>query len=313
MTYIEIALLAIIFLAVAGIAFSIMLAFASRSIKSRLDQIAAGGHAAVKDQAAGSGWKQTIVRLAKPLAKLTLSNDEWDNSSYRIRFMRAGLRSPAVPAIYFASKTVLLFLLPGLFLLFAGTDNLEMATEAAVLSVLAAAGYYAPNAWLSRTIAYRQRELFENFPDAIDLMTICVEAGLGLDAALAKVGKEIQVSSPVLAEEIRQIDLELRAGASRENALRNLAVRSGVEEIEALVAMLIQADRFGTSTAVSMRVFSDVLRAKRRLRAEEAAGKIELKLLFPVTFFIFPALLAVLLGPAFINIYRNLLPSLTGQ
>src|SRR5690606_27684377 len=157
--------------------------------------------------------------------------------------------------------------------------------------------------------AYRQRELFENFPDAIDLMTICVEAGLGLDAALAKVGKEIQVSSPILAEEIRQIDLELRAGASRENALQSMAIRAGVEEIEALLGTLTHAGGFGTSTAVAMRVFWDVLRAKRRLRAEEAVGKIELKLLFPLTFFVFAALLAGSLGPAFINVYRHLLPS----
>lgn len=229
--------------------------------------------------------------------------------------MHAGLRSASAPTVYFAIKTLLTLLLPGLFLLFAGVGGLELDTQngALVLVVLAAIGYYAPNIWLSHKVKYRQRDLFENFPDAIDLMTVCVEAGLGLDAALAKVGEEIQVSSPVLAEEIRLVGLELRAGASREKALRNLAVRNGVEEIEALVGMLIQADRFGTSTAASLRVYSDELRTKRRLRAEEAAAKIALKLLFPLIFFIFPSLMVVLLGPAFISIYRNLLPAMAGQ
>src|SRR5690606_24217706 len=166
---------------------------------------------------------------------------------------------------------------------------------------------------LNRIVAVRQRELFENFPDAIDLMTVCVEAGLGLDAALAKVGEEMQISSKVLSEEIYLVGLELRAGASREKALRNLALRTGVEEVEALVAMLVQADRFGTSTAASLRVYSDTLRTKRRLRAEETAAKIALKLLFPLIFFIFPSLMVVVLGPALISMYRSLLPALAGQ
>jgi tight adherence protein C len=204
--------------------------------------------------------------------------------------------------------------LPGIFLLYAGIGRLELSTNAAamVLLVLAAIGYYLPNVFLARRVASRQLELFESFPDAIDLMTVCVEAGLGLDAALAKVGEEIQLSSKILAEEIYLVGLELRAGASREKALRNLALRTGVEEIEALVAMLVQADRFGTSTAASLRVYSDTLRTKRRLRAEEAAAKIALKLLFPLIFFIFPSLLVVLMGPAFINIYRILLPTFAG-
>ncbi|HRQ06040.1 MAG TPA: type II secretion system F family protein [Nitrosomonas halophila] len=314
MTYIEIALLAMVFLAVVGMAYSVMLAFAPRTTKSRLEQIAASDPSSSASNAEAE-WKETVVKLSQPLAELALPGDEWEKSPFRARFMHAGLRSSSTPTIYFAIKTLLTLLLPGLFLLSAGIGRMELSNQNAVLVlvILAAIGYYAPNIWLSRKIARRQRELFENFPDAIDLMTVCVEAGLGLDAALAKVGEEIQVSSPILAEEIRLVGLELRAGASREKALRNLAVRNGVEEIEALVGMLIQADRFGTSTAASLRVYSDELRTKRRLRAEEAAAKIALKLLFPLIFFIFPSLMVVLLGPAFISIYRNLLPALAGQ
>jgi tight adherence protein C len=178
---------------------------------------------------------------------------------------------------------------------------------------LAAIGYYLPNLVLARMVFLRQRELFENFPDAIDLMTVCVEAGLGLDAAMNKVAEEIRIKSKVLAEELHLVNLEMRAGRTREQALRNLALRTGVEEVEGLVTMLIQADRFGTSIAASLRVHSDMLRTKRRQKAEEAAAKIALKLLFPLIFFIFPSLLLVLLGPAFIQIYRILLPTLAGQ
>jgi tight adherence protein C len=154
--------------------------------------------------------------------------------------------------------------------------------------------------------------LFESFPDALDLMTVCVEAGLAMDAALARVAGEIGMKSRVLSDELSLVTLELRAGSSKEKALRGLAMRTGVEDVDALVAMLIQAERFGTSIAASLRVQSDQLRTKRRQRAEEAAAKIALKLLFPLIFFIFPSLLVVLMGPAFIQIYRVMLPAMAG-
>jgi tight adherence protein C len=176
----------------------------------------------------------------------------------------------------------------------------------------AAAGYYLPNFVLKKMIAHRQREIFESFPDALDLMTICVEAGLGMDAALARVAGEIGLKSRVLSEELNLVTLELRAGSVKDKALRGLATRTGVEDVDALVAMLIQAERFGTSIADSLRVQSEQLRTKRRQRAEEQAAKIALKLLFPLIFFIFPALLVVLMGPAFIQIYRVLLPTFSG-
>ena len=182
-----------------------------------------------------------------------------------------------------------------------------------LIVVLSAIGYFLPNAFLARRIAYRKREIFESFPDAMDLIIVCVEAGLGLDAALARVGEEMHMRSPILGDELHLINLELRAGSSRERALRNLALRTGVEDIDTLVAMLVQSDRFGTSIADSLRVHADSLRTKRRFRAEEAAAKIALKLLFPLIFFIFPSMLLVLLGPAFIGISRILLPTLSGQ
>jgi len=313
MTSVQIAYLAAIFIVVAGVAFAAIRALSPGPTKSRLDQVS--GEDQVPQKGADSPWEQTIVNLAGPLAKLALPDEGWENSILRMRFMHAGYRAKSVPMVYFAAKTVLALAFPAVFLLYAGIGRLELGTHAALATVLglSACGYYLPNMVLSRQIRMRQRELFESFPDAIDLMTVCIEAGLGLDAAMVRVGEEMRLRSQTLADELHLVNLELRAGRTREQALRNLALRTGVEEIEALVSMLVQADRFGTSVAASLRVHSDTLRMARRLKAEEAAAKIALKLLFPLIFFIFPSLLLVLMGPAFINIYRVLLPALAGQ
>ncbi|MGI9152253.1 MAG: type II secretion system F family protein, partial [Rubrivivax sp.] len=167
-----------------------------------------------------------------------------------------------------------------------------------------------PNLLLGRAVRRRQREIFESFPDALDLMTVCVEAGLGTEAAMVRVADDLQIRCPALAEELRLVNLELRAGADRERALRHLALRTGVEEVDGFVSMINQAERFGTSIAASLRVHADMLRTVRRQRAEEAAAKIALKLLFPLIFCIFPSLMVVLMGPAMIQIYRVLLPSM---
>jgi tight adherence protein C len=313
MTTVQIAYLAVIFILVAAAAFAVMHAFAPRPTKARLDLVAAED--AMPREKGGGGWEQTIVELAGPLAKLALPSEGWENSILRTRFMHAGYHARSVPMVYFAAKTVLALALPGILLVYVGLSHLELGDNIALAALLglAALGYYMPNVVLERMIALRQRELFESFPDAVDLMTVCVEAGLGLDAAMVRVGEEMRLRSQTLADELHLVSLELRAGRTREQALRNLALRTGLEEIEALVSMLVQADRFGVSVAASLRVHSDTLRTTRRLRAEEAAAKIALKLLFPLIFFIFPSLLLVLLGPAFINIYRVLLPALAGQ
>ena len=151
-----------------------------------------------------------------------------------------------------------------------------------------------------------------NFPDALDLLTICVEAGLGLDAALSRVADEIHIKSAMLAQELQLVLMELRAGFTKERALRNLALRCGVEDIDLLVAMLIQSDRFGTSMGDSLRIHAENLRTKRQQRAEEAAAKISLKLLFPLILMIFPTLMLILVGPAALQIYRALLPTVSG-
>jgi len=152
--------------------------------------------------------------------------------------------------------------------------------------------------------------LQRGLPDALDLLVICVESGLGLDQALMKVTQEVRITHPELSDELQLVNLEMRIGKTRIEALRELARRTGLEDIKSLVAMLVQTDRFGTSVAQSLRVFSDDLRIKRRQRAEEMSAKTSVKMVFPLVFFIFPALLAVILGPAALTLLRQLVPSL---
>lgn len=313
MTTVQLIYLSVVFLAVFGVALFIAYTLTPGVARSRLGKLSAEDHG-VEEGHLGE-WQKTIVKLAGPLANLALPKEGWENSHLRIRFMNAGLRGKSAPVLYFSAKVLFAVLFPALAVFYVGVSDVKPGANVIVLGLLALTGfgYYLPNGILARLIAARQRELFENFPDALDLMMVCVEAGLALDAAIARVGEEMRLKSRILAEEFHLVNLELRAGRTREQALRNLALRTGVEEIDSLVAMLVQADRFGTSVADSLRVHSDSLRTKRRLIAEEAAAKIPVKLLFPLIFFIFPSLLLVLLGPAFISVYRVLLPTLGGQ
>lgn len=314
MNTIQIIYLVLIFITAFIVAMVIFGQFSAGPLDARL-KILKGDPSHSVDTADESVWLSRVVKLTGPIAKLSLPKEGWEQSQLRVRFMNAGLRSASAPILFFAAKTLLTVALPALFVLYTVIAGKAVSPNnfMMMLIFLAAIGYFLPNAVLARRIAYRKREIFESFPDALDLIIVCVEAGLGLDAALARVGEEMHVRSPILGEELHLINLELRAGSSRERALRNLALRTGVEDIDTLVAMLVQSDRFGTNVADSLRVHAETLRTKRRLLAEEAAAKIAVKLLFPLIFFIFPSMLLVLLGPAFISIHNILLPTLAGQ
>lgn len=225
-----------------------------------------------------------------------------------LQLVRAGWRSRHAIWVYGGAKTVLLVLLPGVLVSVAWLMGLHAWSLAWWTALLAAAslGYLLPNLALRWQLARRRHALFMAFPDAMDLLRVCVQAGLGLDAAIERVGREMRLASPILSEEWRLTGLELRAGASRAQALRHMAERVGLPEIDAMVTMLIQADRFGTRMADALQVHADALRSQRRLRAEEAAAKLPVKLLIPLVFCIFPALLTVMLGPVGISLYRHL-------
>jgi tight adherence protein C len=166
--------------------------------------------------------------------------------------------------------------------------------------------FMLPSGWLRRKIRLRMKEIQKALPDSLDMLVVCVEAGLGLNQALVRVSDEVETMSPVLAEELQIVNLEMRAGTPREEALRNLGERTGVPDLRSLATMLIQTDRFGTSIAQALRVHSDTLRTKRRQRAEEAAAKTTIKLVPPLVFFIFPAIFVVVLGPAMLHLINEL-------
>ena len=318
MNTMQIVLLGATFIIVFSAALGVMLITRPNVLQRRLDAIAPGtagrGGSATTD--GPSQWMETIVKASAHVAKLSLPTEGWDKSALRTRFMNAGWRSTSAAGIYFAAKTALALGLPLIALMMLGSlpskISHSLAMIAMLLMLLATLGYYLPNAVLARQVDRRQQEIFENLPDSLDLMTVCVEAGLGVDAAMLRVADEIHVKSQVLSDEFSLVLLELRAGSSREKALRNLAMRTGVSDVETLVAMLVQAERFGTSVGTALRVHTDMLRTKRRHLAEERAAKVALKLLFPLMFFIFPSLLMVLLGPAVIQIYRVMLPTVAG-
>lgn len=249
-------------------------------------------------------WLRKVGQIAKPLAKASLPKEGWEHSDLRTRFVHAGWRSPEAPTIYFGIKTLLAVGMPLLLsvVLLGRFDANHQNQYLIILFASALEGFYLPNFVLRWKIRRRQRDIFEAFPDSLDLIMVCVEAGLGLDAAVLRVVEEMRTARPALAEEYELLTLELRAGLAREKALRNLAARTGVEDVSMLVAMLIQADRFGTSVAESLRVHSDMLRTKRHMLAEERAAKIGTKILFPLIFCIFPSLFVVLLGPAAIQV-----------
>jgi tight adherence protein C len=167
-------------------------------------------------------------------------------------------------------------------------------------------GWVGPSFYIGRRVKHRQKLIVKAMPDALDMLVVCVEAGLGLNAAIVRVSEEIDHVSPLMSEQLALVNLEIRAGTAREEALRNLGERTGVSDVRALVTMLIQTDRFGTSIATALRVHADTLRTKRRQRAEEASAKTTIKLIFPLVFFVFPAMFVVILGPALISIVRTL-------
>jgi tight adherence protein C len=268
-------------------------------------------HALASDGPAAAAWRDRIADAVTPFAKLSTPAGDWDTSPLRLKFMNAGIRHPKAPHLFFGLKT-LLPVLAGVptFLALRASQGATGMTLLLWVVVAATAGCYLPNVALALAGRARKRDIFDGFPDAADLLLVCVEAGLGMDAALTRVAEEMLAKSPALAEELQLTNLEMRAGGTRETSLRNLALRTGVEELTSFATMLTQADRFGVSVGDSLRVFSDDLRHKRQTRAEEKAAKIPTKMLFPLVLFIFPSIIMVVLGPAIIQIIRTVGPML---
>lgn len=243
--------------------------------------------------------------IFRPLGEIIPRSPE-EMSRQERRLVQAGFRRKDAPVLAYGVKLAL-----ALFLLASFAAAGRFTFVYIVLAVLL--GAMVPDIWLSRRIRRRKENIQLAIPDALDLTVVCVEAGLGLDQSLMRIGQEIRPIHRDLSDELRLLNLEVNAGKSRAQSLRNLSGRTDVDDLKALVAVLIQTDRFGTSVAQSLRVFSDSLRVKRRQRAEERAAKTTIKMIPPLVFFILPAIFVVVLGPAIITIVQELLPSLGNQ
>ncbi len=233
-----------------------------------------------------------------------VSSGRKDLFETRQKLIRAGYRSQDAVPIYYSLRV--LSLVVGAIVII----SMVPALQGRNLLIWVGAGglvfWMLPAGVLRRKIRLRQKEIQIALPDALDMLVICVEAGLGLNQALVRVSEEVETMSAILSEELQIVNLEMRAGTPREDALRNLGERTDVPDLRALATMLIQTDRFGTSIAQALRVHSDTLRTKRRQRAEEAAAKTTIKMVPPLVFFIFPAIFVVVLGPAMLHLMNEL-------
>jgi len=269
--------------------------------RRRLDQIAVGGGAA---PAANVG--QRIARVLRPVERYVLPQGaEREGTQQRLQF--AGYRSlSAVSAFYGVKLALSAALLLGWLVAAHFLSNLSAARVVFFAVALSFLGMLLPGVWLDRAVAKRHKLLRDGFPDALDLLTVCVESGLGLPQALQRVADELDVSHPELASEIAQVTAQMRAGVDRETALRGLATRTGLDDVRGLVSLLAQTLRFGTGIAEALRVYSEDFRDRRMQRAEEAAAKIGTKLIFPLVVCLFPSFFVVAIGPAILRIMESL-------
>ncbi len=275
-------------------------------LKKRFTRIVRQSWAPADTSVSKTANTHKVANVINILSKLSLPEEGWQSSSVRIKFFQAGIRNKNAPQYYFAVKTMLSMVLPLVLALFLYFVQPHIPFAQALLYVLltAAAGYYVPELLLSFITKKRVERMRNSLPDMIDLMVICTESGMGIDAAIARISREMARNNPDLAQEFYLAVLEMRAGASRLDALRNLALRSRLEDLEDLVSMLVQAAKFGTSLAESLRVHSDMMRSRRTQRAEELAAKVPVKMTVPLALFIFPTLLIVMLGPAVIRVIQ---------
>jgi tight adherence protein C len=246
--------------------------------------------------------RERLAQVIEPLSH-AIPLTAADLSRTRTWLIQAGYRDPRVLTVYLGVRTLLAFLC----LMF--VIGIGQYKNVALMVGFPAFGFLLPRFALKRAITRRQHRITLGLPDALDLTVICVEAGLALDQALMRVGEDLRPAHPDLSVELYLATLEMRAGKPRAEALRNLAARTGVDDLRALVATLVQTDRFGTSVTQALRVHSDSLRTQRRQRAEEQAAKTTIKMVMPLVIFVMPSIIFVTLGPAIIQLVRTLIPA----
>jgi tight adherence protein C len=249
----------------------------------------------------------TVMGLLRQIGS-QMPSSEAEVATLRTELIRGGFRSDSSPAVFYGLRIVSTLIMLAVSVTLQSSMPPNPALKMALLGFGIASGWILPRFVLEKCVAKRQEILRLSTPDMLDLLVVSVEAGLGLDQAIQHVGRELQMSHPQLGEELSLVILEMRAGKRRSDALRNLAERTGEPELRKLVAILIQNDRFGTSMGESLRTHSDYLRVKRRQEAEERAGKVGVKLVFPIFFFILPSMMVVAAGPGLLQIFKYLFP-----
>ena len=269
-----------------------------------------GRGATLRDREVDFRYRVLFERLQRTFEP----NDEREKSALRLRLIRGGFMRPSAILAYYLWRLGLAVALPIVALagiaLFVGSVSPNILLIAAIAACIA--GYYLPHLFLRHRISERQRAAREGFPDALDMLLVCVEAGLGLSAAIERVGREVGRSHPILAEQFGLVGLEMRAGTSRGDALKNLARRLGVDEVNAFVTLLVQSETLGTSIADSLRVYAQEMRTARLMRAEELANKLPVKITIPLGLGILPCLIIVIMTPVAIRIVRSIFPHLGG-
>ena len=272
---------------------------ATTAIERRLGEVTG---TPVKASSDDPGYDRVMIDALKKIGNIAPQSRS-EMGKLQARLVAAGYRNHEAITVFFGIRLGCALVVFALL-----ASPLIIRPNLPVALVGCALGYLVPSMLLGRLAKKRQHKIRLGLPDALDLLVVSVEAGLGLDQAIQRVGTELNFAHPDLSEELRLINLELRAGKARVDALRNFADRTGVDDVQSLVAMLVQTDKFGTSVAQSLRVHSDTVRTKRRQRAEEAAAKTGVKMVFPLFFCIFPAIWVVTIGPAVIKFIEVIVP-----
>jgi len=298
----------VIFLAIASVTlFAIGVAEISplrqRALRVRLASLQSSAqHRRVGEMRVRRQRRQHFEKMVRTFGDRVTRADDTKRKSVRLQLLRAGYRHPDAVSLYFGLRAVLAIGLPAALVLLAPLSSEPAPKILLGLIGVGMLGWLIPKLYIVRRARRRQRSVQKALPDTLDLLTTCVEAGLGLNQALVRVAEDVLPLSRDMSDELTITNLEIRAGSSRSEALRNLSARTGLSDVSSLTAMLVQTDRFGTSIAQALRVHADTMRDKRRQRAEEAAAKTSIKLLFPLVLFVFPAIFVVILGPAVFHV-----------
>lgn len=257
-----------------------------------------------------SAWSKIADRIEK--AGLSLADTQGDE--LRRKLIAAGYESPSAPRIFTLVRIIMIFALPGFMLLafYLGGQELSLFKLYAAVAIFALLGLYLPNIFVTAKADRRREEIVNGFPDCLDLILVCVEAGLGLEAAMDRVAREMAVSHPLVSQILSTATLQMRAGADRETALRKMGELSGVEEIRSFGTLLIQSDKLGTSISATLRVYAAEMREKRRLRAEERAHRLPVLISIPLVACMLPTMVSVLMLPGVVRVVRQLLPAFAG-